>query len=85
MKTAKEDNMTVLSEEKSKLLAQETGWTLKRAEGYVEGERYRRLGLPLSSYQSVGIDVYAQGFRAGYYQREVSDSAGNDEKIAMAG
>ena len=51
-------------------LAEEMGWTPERAEGYVEGERYRHECLALSEYQKVGIDEYALGFRAGYFKRE---------------
>ena len=61
--------MTVLTKEKSKVLAKSRGWSIERAEGYVEGERYRRRGLPASAYQKVGLDEYCEGFRASYYER----------------
>jgi hypothetical protein len=61
--------MKVLSKERSKVLAHQMGWSLERAEGYVEGERYRRRGLEPSSYFRVGIDDFCKGFRAGYYER----------------
>jgi hypothetical protein len=61
--------MNALPIENGKSLAEEMGWTLERAEGYVEGERYRRGRLALSEYHKVGIDEYALGFRAGYFRR----------------
>ena len=67
---------------KSKALAEEMGWTLERAEGYVEGERYRRRRLALSEYQKVGIDEYALGFRAGYFKREELVSAAQIPNIS---
>ena len=67
---------------KSKALAEEMGWTLERAEGYVEGERYRRRRLALSEYHKVGIDEYALGFRAGYFKREKPTSVGKIKTIS---
>ena len=61
--------MKILTVEKSKALANARGWSVERAEGYVEGERYRRRGLRASAYQKVGLDEYCQGFRASYYER----------------
>jgi hypothetical protein len=46
------------------------GWTMDRAAGYLEGQRYRQSGLELSAYLLVGIDDYARGFRAGYFERD---------------
>ena len=62
--------MNALPIENGMSLAEEMGWTPERAEGYVEGERYRSGHLALSEYHKVGIDEYALGFRAGYYKRE---------------
>jgi hypothetical protein len=62
--------MKVLAKEKSKVLAEAKGWSLERAEGYVEGERFRRRGLRPSSYLRVGIDEYCRGFRESYYDRQ---------------
>ena len=36
--------MKVLSKEKSKVLAEKNGWSLAHAEGYVDGETFRRRG-----------------------------------------
>ena len=74
--------MNVLSIENGKVLAEEMGWTLERAEGYVEGGRVRRRCLALSEYHKVGIDEYALGFRAGYYGREEPVSAAQIQNIS---
>lgn len=58
---------------KSQVLSQQFGWPLACAEGYVDGEAYRRRHKdPLPPHLLVGIDEYAQGFRAGYYGRSPS-------------
>jgi hypothetical protein len=62
--------MKVLSEEKVKVLAEKNGWSLAHAEGYVEGESFRRRGMMPSMYAQIGIDEYSLGFRAGYYERK---------------
>jgi len=62
--------MNVLSTEKSKLLAEKHGWSLARAQGYVDGETFRRRGKTISRYALVGIDEYCLGFRAGYFERQ---------------
>lgn len=64
--------MKILSDEKSKWIAERNGWTLAYAEGHVEGETMRRSGKVLSMYALVGIDDYARGFRAGYFERQTS-------------
>ena len=74
----------VLLKEKSKVLAEEMGWSLDRAAGYLEGERFRQEGKELSAYLKVGIDEYARGFRAGYYKREKPVHAPNVHDIASA-
>ena len=61
--------MKVLSEEKIKVLAERNGWSAAYAEGYVDGESFRRHGMTLSKYAQVGIDEYSLGVRAGYYER----------------
>lgn len=62
--------MKVLSREKVKVLAEKNGWSLSQAEGYVDGETFRRRGKTPSKYAQIGIDEYCQGFRAGYYERQ---------------
>jgi hypothetical protein len=61
--------MTDLSRERCKALAEKNGWSLLRAEGFLEGESFRRLALTPSKHAQVGIDEYCLGFRAGYYER----------------
>jgi hypothetical protein len=65
--------MKVLSTEKSKVLATRNGWPLAQAEGYIDGESYRRRGMTPSKYAQIGIDEYCLGFRAGYYERKDPD------------
>ena len=62
--------MKVLSEEKVKVLAEKNGWSVAHAEGYIEGEAFRRRGMTPSKYAQIGIDEYSLGFRAGYYERK---------------
>ncbi len=62
--------MKLLSEEKSKVLVQRHGWSIARAEGFVEGETYRKRVEVVSIYHRVGIDDFAIGFREGYFLRE---------------
>jgi hypothetical protein len=62
--------MDVLSKEKTKVLAEKTGWSVARAEGFVDGEAFRRRGKVPSAYARIGIDDYCLGFRAGFYDRE---------------
>ena len=62
--------MDVSSNEKARAIAEKMGWPLTRAEGYVEGQQYRREGLKPTAYQKVGVDEYAKGFRAGFYEQE---------------
>jgi hypothetical protein len=67
--------MTDLSRERCKALAEKNGWSLARAEGFLEGESYRRRALTPSNYVRVGIDEYCLGFRSGYYERNVRNVA----------
>ena len=59
--------MKVLS--KVNVLAERNGWSIARAQGFVDGEMARRRGGVPSTYARVGIDDYSLGFRAGYYER----------------
>ena len=62
--------MKVLPKEKVKVLAENNGWSLAQAEGYLDGETFRRRGTTPSQYARIGIDEYCLGFRAGYYERQ---------------
>ena len=61
--------MHVLSKEKSKVLAERHGWPVTIAEGYVDGEAFRKRGRTPPPHALVGMDEYSEGFRAGYYAR----------------
>lgn len=74
--------MKVLSEEKIRVLAERNGWSPAYAEGYVDGESFRRRGSTPSKYAQVGIDEYPLGFRAGYYERRKPDLTGTAKPIA---
>jgi hypothetical protein len=62
--------MKILSREKFKVLAEKNGWSLAHAEGFVDGESFRRRGKKPPNYVLIGIDDYCQGFRAGYFERK---------------
>jgi hypothetical protein len=62
--------MKILS--KVHVLAERNGWSIPRAQGFVDGEMARRRGGAPSIYARVGIDEYCTGFRAGYYVRAAS-------------
>jgi len=64
-----EGAMHILSREKSKVLAEQHGWSLTIAEGYVDGEACRRRGKAPPAHALVGKDEYSEGFRAGFYLR----------------
>ncbi|UCH47220.1 MAG: hypothetical protein JSU95_14130 [Betaproteobacteria bacterium] len=70
--------------DKSQALAEEMGWTTRRAEGYVDGEAYRRRGLEISAYHKIALDEYAQGFRTGYYKEAHSLPSDDSEKSPAA-
>jgi hypothetical protein len=61
---------------KVQVLAERNGWSIARAQGFVDGEMARRRGAPPSTYARVGIDDYSLGFRAGYYERGNSQPTG---------
>jgi hypothetical protein len=67
-------NMKVLS--KVNVLAERNGWSIARAQGFVDGEMARRRGARPSIYARVGIDDYSLGFRAGYYERGTPQAKG---------
>jgi hypothetical protein len=67
-------NVKVLS--KVNVLAERHGWSIARAQGFVDGEMSRRRRAPPSTYVRVGIDDYCLGFRAGYYERRTSQPQG---------
>jgi len=64
--------MAIQAKEKFKVLAEKHGWSLAQAEGYVDGESFRRRGKRPPNYVLIGIDEYCQGFRAGYFERKAA-------------
>lgn len=72
---SKGDGMKVLADEKVRVLAEKNGWTVPRAQGFLDGEGARRRGQKPSRYAQVGIDEYSLGFRAGFYERQTQRSA----------
>ena len=76
--------MKVLSKEKSKVLATRNGWSLAQAEGYIDGESFRRRGKTPSMYAQIGIDEYCLGFRASYYERKNRDSTASIPGLHVA-
>jgi hypothetical protein len=57
---------------KSQMLAEQYGWPLSAAQGYVDGETFRKRHRPATEHVLVGIDEYSLGFRAGYFNRALS-------------
>ncbi|KPK35706.1 MAG: hypothetical protein AMJ66_00495 [Betaproteobacteria bacterium SG8_40] len=67
-----EGNMSNLVKEKRDELALEMGWSLERAQGYVDGETSERSGQEMPPYHKVAMDDYSKGFRTGYYTQACS-------------
>ena len=72
-----------VSREKFKMLAEERGWSLRHAEGFVDGESFRRRGKRPPTYVLVCLDEYSQGFRAGYFERKFAASDRNPAKARL--
>jgi hypothetical protein len=62
--------MKIVSKEQIKVMAETNGWSFAHAEGFTDGEAYRKSGTAPSAYVQIGIDEYSKGFRAGYYERQ---------------
>ena len=76
--------MKDLLTEKRNELAQEMSWTLKRAQGYVDGEISQRNGTDLSESHKYGMDEYSKGFRTGYYTQACSLSVSDIRETLSA-
>ena len=61
------------SREQSKALAEIRGWSIARAQGYIDGVIFRRHAKAPLRYAWFGIDDYAVGFQAGYFVRRSPD------------
>ena len=58
--------------EKSVVLAEQNGWPIISAKGYVDGEVFRKRRKDPPLHAMVGIDGYSEGFRAGYFDRPLT-------------
>ena len=58
--------------EKSVVLAEQNGWPIISAKGYVDGEVFRKRRKDPPLHAMVGIDDYSEGFRAGYFDRPLT-------------
>ena len=58
--------------EKSVVLAEQNGWPIISAKGYVDGELFRKRRKDPPLHAMVGIDEYSEGFRAGYFGRPLT-------------
>ena len=70
---------SIAFKEKSYMLAEDYGWPLPSAKGYVDGEAFRKRGKEPPVHALVGIDDYSEGFRAGYYHRPIAEWALSSE------
>lgn len=75
--------MKIVSREKFQMLAEVRGWSLGHAEGFVDGESFRRRGKRPPTYVLVCLDEYSRGFRAGYFERKFAASDGNPAKARL--
>jgi hypothetical protein len=71
--------------EKSQVLAEQYGWPLPSAEGYVDGETFRKRHKAPPLHTLVGIDDYSEGFRAGYFHRPLSEQGRSGGPSAQPG
>jgi len=59
--------MTALIKEKINVVAEQNGWPVARAQGYVDGEIARKRNRVPPQIALIGCDEYCLGFRAGYF------------------
>jgi hypothetical protein len=78
--------MSVIAfKEKAHVLAEEQGWPLPSAKGYVDGETFRKRHKEPPLHALVGIDDYSEGFRAGYFHRPISEWVFSGRPPAQSG
>ena len=53
-------------------LVEEMGWSMERAQGYVDGGVCHQSGEDLATNHRFGMDEYSKGFRTGYYTQACS-------------
>ena len=57
-------------------LAKKHDWSPAFAEGYVDGEAFRKRSKAPPKFLLVAIDEYSLGFRAGYFERRGAPANG---------
>ena len=75
--------MKTVSKEQIKVMAEINGWSFAHAEGFADGETYRKSGDTPSAYVQIGIDEYSKGFRAGYYERREYAGTANIPELPL--
>ena len=70
--------------EKSQMLAEQYGWSLSTAQGYVDGETFRKGHRAATDDVLVGIDDYSLGFRAGYFNRALSSYSPTEIGLSLS-
>ena len=70
--------------EKSVVLAEQNGWPIISARGYVDGEVFRKRRKDPPLHAMVGIDGYSEGFRAGYFDRPLTAHESADSGLQEA-
>lgn len=68
--------MKILAKEKAQVLADANRWSLRFAEGYIDGEMHRRRGKRPSAVELIGRDDYSLGFRTGFFRPLVERRSG---------
>jgi hypothetical protein len=74
----------VAFKEKSQMLAELYGWSLSSAQGYVDGEIFRKRHKAPADDLLVGIDEYSLGFRAGYFNRPLSSCRSTEIALSLS-
>ena len=74
----------VAFKEKSQMLAEQYGWSLSTAQGYIDGETFRRRHRPAPDHVLVGIDEYSLGFRAAYFDRALSSYTPTEIALSLS-
>lgn len=75
--------MKIVSKERVKVIAETQDLSAAHAEGFADGETYRKSGTTPSAYVQIGIDDYSRGFRAGYYERQECAGIANISEVPV--
>jgi hypothetical protein len=71
----KDEKLKVVTKQNVEVVATIDGWSPDRARGYFDGETFRLQNQTPPRYALVGIDDYCLGFRAGYFNRQITRRA----------